>query len=243
MSGAGYDRHITIFSPEGRLYQIEYAFKAARAPGLTSVAVRGSDSAVVVTQKKVPDKLLDPTSITHVFKITEKIGCVMTGLITDSKAQVQRARQEASEFRFKYGYDIPVAHLAKRVADINQVYTQHAQMRTLGCHMILVSVDDEKGPQVYKVDPAGHYYGYKATAAGVKEQEAVNFLEKQFKDGESKRSTDDTVQLAIECLQTVLSADFKAQEIEVAVVQEGQKFTKLTDEQVEVHLTAIAEKD
>jgi 20S proteasome subunit alpha 1 len=247
-SSAGYDRHITIFSPEGRLYQVEYAFKAVKAPGITSVAVRGVDSVCAVTQKKVPDKLIDPSSVTSMFRLSDNHGCVATGVPTDAKAMVQRTRNEAAEFKFDYAYEIPVEHLAKRVADENQIYTQHAYMRPLGVAMILIGMDEEAGPSLYKCDPAGYYVGYRACAAGSKDQEAVNFLTNKLKtkegEQEAELSEEETIQTAIASLQHVLSADFKPDEIEVAVVSKRKpKFTLLSLEEIEVHLTSLAERD
>jgi len=247
-SSAGYDRHITIFSPEGRLYQVEYAFKAIKTSGLTSIGVRGADSCVVLTQSKVPDKLHDPTSVTNMYHITDKIGLVMTGMVADGRASVQRLRNEANEFKFNYGYDIPVSFLAKRAADISQVYTQHANMRPLGIAMIIVGIDVEgqtKIPQLFRCDPAGYYIGYKATSAGQKEQEANNYLEKRYKaEPNPSLSYDDTVQLALACLQNVLGSDLKAADVEACVVRnDNLKFTRLSNDEVEAQLTALAERD
>ncbi|KAK4390130.1 Proteasome subunit alpha type-6 [Sesamum angolense] len=311
-SGGGYDRHITIFSPEGRLYQVEYAFKAVKAAGITSIGVRGADSVCVVTQKKVPDKLLDQTSITHLFTITKYLGLLATGMTADARTLVQQARNEAAEFRFRYvtkclltlwldgifsllmlslgfircvsaPWGLPQgkavvsclemmldaspsgwmgvsssawAHASYvsifgfvnvskhcRIADKSQVYTQHAYMRPLGVVAMILGIDEEKGPQLFKCDPAGHFFGHKATSAGGKEQEAINFLEKKMKN-DPAFSYEETVQTAISALQSVLQEDFKASEIEVGVVRkEDPVFKVLSTEEIDEHLTAISERD
>jgi len=238
---SNYDHHISIFSPQGRLYQMEYAFKAA-GNALTGVAARGSDCVCVVTQKKVRDRLMDPASITHLYALGPKIGCCVTGgRDADSKAFVQRARYEAAKWTYDNGYACPVSVLAQRMADLAQVRTQSASMRPLACMSLLIGVDDEAGPQVYKLDCAGHVLPFKAAAIGPKEQESMNYLEKRFLDMRDD-STDQIIRTAITCLGSVLGSDFRGNEIEVGILDSAKsKFRKLTETEIENHLNAIAE--
>ena len=99
-SGRPTDRAITIFSAEGRLYQVEYAMKAVNQQNTTTIGVRGEHCAIVVTQKKVPDALVDASSVTHMHTISKNIGCCVTGLEGDGRFKVDQARQEANQWSY-----------------------------------------------------------------------------------------------------------------------------------------------
>lgn len=187
----------------------------------------------------------------------------MTGLMADAKAQVVRTQSEAAEFRYKYGYEITPDALAQRMANINQVYTQRAAMRPLGIAMLLIGNDEFLGPQIFKLDPAGYYVGFHAAAAGQKQQEAMNYLEKKWKRLEGGNGGEDAaaagkglerdkvIEMAIEALSTVHSTDYKCGEVEISIVSTSEqepantrgKWRVFNEEEVERHLLAYGEKD
>ena len=136
-----------------------------------------------------------------------------------------------------------VLELADKVAEFAQLYTQQAYMRPLCCVTMIFAIDDEKGPQLFKVDPAGYYVGYKATAAGEKEQGATNQLEREFKK-KNKFTRDDTVRVAVKALQNTLSMEFRSTDIEIAIATKEQPNIKImTPKEIEAELTRIGEID
>eukprot|EP00756_Hemistasia_phaeocysticola_P003492 Hpha_TRINITY_DN12273_c0_g1::TRINITY_DN12273_c0_g1_i1::g.17100::m.17100/K02730/PSMA6; 20S proteasome subunit alpha 1 len=242
---SAYDRFMTVFSPEGRLYQIEYAMNAIGMEKLTNVAVKGADCAVIVAQKKVPDKLLRSAGITHLYNVTEEIGLCTAGRVPDGRYLVEEARAIAGEFGLKFGYEVGISHLARRLSDRAQVNTQHSGSRAMGAALLLVGMDLEDSgelvPKIFKVDPSGACVPWNAATMGEKEREALQTLEKRYKAGMDK---DQTLMCAIGALQSTLAANFKAAELEVAIVsKDDPKYRRLSDVEVEDYLTRVAERD
>jgi len=241
------DKNITIFSAEGRLYQVEYAQKAINQGNATTVGVKGENCACIITQKKVPDALIDETSVTHMHNITRNVGCCVTGLEADGRFKIQQARNKAIEWHYKYGYEMPADMVAKQMADVNQYYTQYAYHRMLGVSMIFIGYDEEKDTcHLYKTEPSGYFAGFRACTTGVKQIEANTFLEKNFKKRENKLPKDltETIEIAMQSLSTALASELKSDQIEIAIVtKENPAFRCLSKAEIDERLNALADRE
>ncbi|CAM0906734.1 unnamed protein product [Alopecurus aequalis] len=217
-----YDRQITVFSPEGRLFQVEYALKSVKLAGITSVAVRGDDTVCVITQRsKAPvDPLLDTTdpAFSHLFQITERLGMVATGMAADGRSLAHQARNAAADFRYKWGYEMPPKMLAQWLADRAQVRTQHAKMRLYRVVATVIGIDEETGtPELFTCDPIGLVLGHKATSAGLNDLEAIKFLEEKMTG--SPLSFESTIEMAVSAMRHVLVDNMEGHDVEVGIVR------------------------
>lgn len=243
MSRVQYDRQLTVFSPEGRLYQVEYAFKAARAISDTGLGFVGSGISCLVASKKVPDKLMNPADLTNMYTLTKNIGLLAMGRASDCRTIVQKAREFAHEFTYQNGYEIPVAYLTKKVADYFQKYTQHLQRRCFGCDVIFCGWDDEDKHQIFHCDPAGQSFGYTACAIGGKQGNVNNHLDKVFKEWKDKDSRELIIEEALLALMQGTANDYKANDLEVMVCEPNGLVRKLSQQEIDDRLTAISDRD
>ena len=167
---------------------------------MTSIALKGKDSVVVCCQKKVPDKLIVPDSVTNIFAISDHCGAIIVGNMNDARYMVTYLKQQAAEHKYKFNYEVPIHTLAQRLGSMLHKYSQYAGIRPFCVNVTIVGCDEEFGPQVYKVDPSGQATGYSAVSTGTKEQEAMSHLEKQFKKNNGEWDNRQTVETAITVL-------------------------------------------
>lgn len=174
--GTGYDLSAAQFSPDGRVFQIEYAAKAVENSG-TSIAIRGKDGVVFGVEKLVTSKLHEIQSNKRIFTADHHIGMAISGLIADSRRVVNQARDEASSYRFTYSQPIPVKHLVDRVSGFMHVFTLYGSVRPFGCS-VMFGACGKDGPQLFLADPSGVSWGYHGCAVGKAMQAAKTEIEK-----------------------------------------------------------------
>jgi proteasome alpha subunit len=176
-AAAGYDRATTLFSPDGRLYQVEYAIETVRR-GTLAVGIKSKDGVVLAVEEKA--RKLQVSDITQkIFQIDDHMGVAAAGYIPDARAQVDHARFFAQSNRLIYDEPVDVEGVAKNLADMAQQFTQYAGVRPYGIALILAGVD-KNGASLYQTDPSGTYIGYDAVAIGNGSDQVIQFLEKNY---------------------------------------------------------------
>ena len=232
MIGGGqikYDRALTVFSPEGRLYQVEYALEAVRR-GTIAVAIKSKVDVCIAAQIKIPSKLMDPDSIDKIFQIDEHIGVAISGLHADSRTLINYARVQAQSFRLTYDEPVRLNMLVKTIADLKQMYTQYGGIRPFGCALFFIGIDST-GPQIYTTSPSGIYRPYKAYALGSGEAQAREHIQANYKENMSFK---EIVDLALNAIKESVEEDLTKDTIRIAYVKssEDNKFKLCTKDEI-----------
>ncbi|ODQ68325.1 N-terminal nucleophile aminohydrolase [Nadsonia fulvescens var. elongata DSM 6958] len=216
MGSRRYDSRTTIFSPEGRLYQVEYALEAISHAG-TAIGILASDGIVLAAERKVTSKLLEQdTSAEKMYILNDSTVCAVAGITSDASILVNSARVQAQRYLRTYGQEIPCEQLVRQLSDIKQGYTQHGGLRPFGVSFIYAGWDDERGFQLYQSNPSGNYSGWKATSMGANNTSASTLLKQDFKDD---ANLEDSCELAIKVLsKTMDNANLSSEKLEFATV-------------------------
>lgn len=180
-----YDSRTTIFSPEGRLYQVEYAMEAISQAG-SAVGILAKDGVVLGAEKRITSNLLDIRKSTEkTYKIDDHVAAAVAGITADANILTNQARLVAQRYRYVYQEPIPIEQLLHSICDVKQSYTQYGGLRPFGVSFLFAGWDQHYGFQLYQSDPSGNYGGWLATAIGANFQAAQSILKSDYKADET----------------------------------------------------------
>ncbi|KAI7750300.1 hypothetical protein M8C21_005821 [Ambrosia artemisiifolia] len=229
MGDSQYSFSLTTFSPSGKLVQIEHALTAVGS-GQTSLGIKASNGVVIATEKKLPSILVDETSVQKIQVLTPNIGVVYSGMGPDSRVLVRKSRKQAEQYNLLYKEPIPVTQLVRETAAVMQEFTQSGGVRPFGVSLLVAGYDD-KGPQLYQVDPSGSYFSWKASAMG--KNTLYTFSSLYTDDME----LEDAIHTAILTLKEGFEGQISGKNIEIGVIEADR--TVLTAAQIEDYLQEV----
>ena len=209
----GYDRTATVFSPDGRMLQVEYAKKAV-GHGAMTLGIIYKDGILLVADRRIIDKLMIAESIHKISQVDDKLAATFAGYTSDARVLVKKCRVFAQQHKLTYGEAIDVESIVKFVSDLEQAYTQYGGIRPFGISFLFSGLD-KKGMHLIETDPSGIYTAYKARAIGMGSPEANKLLERKYKDS---MSLEDAKGVALEIFKEILDKEYALERLEAATV-------------------------
>ena len=213
----GYDRAITMFSPDGRLLQVEYAKKTVKQ-GSTVIGMIYEGGVLLITDKRILDPLMVSSSVEKIFKIDDHIAGAASGIVSDGRILMDRAMVRAQQNRVTYDAPIDVVSVVRDIADLQQMTTQSGGYRPFGVSLLIAGVDD--GARLFETDPTGIFFEYRASVIGEGEGKIRPLLHERYR---ADMTRDEAIALAIEGLKQVLDKDFSIERIDAATIDAATK--------------------
>ena len=234
----GYDRAITMFSPDGRLLQVEYAKKTVRQ-GSTAIGMVCSDGVLLVADKRIVDKLVIPESVEKIFQIDDHIAATASGILSDARVLIERAQVKAQQHKVTYDSPIDTVSVVKDICALKQICTQSGGLRPFGVSIILAGIDND-GPKLFETDPTGIYFQFRATVIGEGETEIEEILGQEYSE---KLTIEEGLKLAINALNKILDKNFNVDRIDAAYITTAEKkFVKIKKDKLEKLLKEAKKK-
>jgi len=207
-----YDRALTVFSPDGHLFQVEYAAEAVRK-GTNALGIRGKDCVVLAVEKKATPKLQDDRTIRKILNIDTRVAMTFAGLQADARVLSNQARVECQSYRLNYEVEPTAGHVSQFIARTQQKYTSRGGVRPYGLSTLIAGFSESGDPMLYQTEPSGTYFSYKASAIGRQAKTVLDFLEKKVEEGVLGGDRDATIKLAVKALLEVIEPSSKNAEV------------------------------
>lgn len=228
-----YDRGVNTFSPEGRLFQVEYAIEAIKL-GSTAIGIQTSEGVVLAVEKRVTSPLIEASSIEKVFEVDDHIACAMSGLIADSRTLIDRARVEAQNHWFTYNAKMSVESVTQAVSNLALQFGDDdadpgAMSRPFGVALLFAGIDN-KGPQLYHMDPSGTFIEYDAKAIGSGSEGAQQALQDTY---HKSMTLKEACKSALTILKQVMEEKLNSTNVEMGTVTKEKKYHMFSKQELE----------